>query len=200
MSTLLARASSALREDLAPGRNPANLTQSRAYLELSDLLCRAKGTADPAQLLRFYCTSSLMGKLTLGRLSKESRAFFFAQLAAALAACSHQKSPESTELASMRRQVVDALSVILPVRSFWLTSCRRHCSPFPFLRSFSSKYPRRTRRRGSRAKFYCKRASRLVDHDLAGRFDRRDCLFFSCPEEGTAHQLDRSSAPPVDFD
>ncbi|KAF8269291.1 apoptosis inhibitory protein 5-domain-containing protein [Lactarius quietus] len=103
-----------LREDLAPGRNPANLEQSRGYLELSDLLCRTKSAADPAQLLRFYCTSSLMGKMTLGRLSSESRAFFIAHLAGALAACSHQKSPESSELASMRRQVVDALSVILP--------------------------------------------------------------------------------------
>ncbi|KAI9437538.1 apoptosis inhibitory protein 5-domain-containing protein [Lactarius indigo] len=92
---LLARAASALREDLAPGRNPASLEQS-------------------PQLLRFYCTSSLMGKMTLGRLSQDSRAFFVARLAGALAACSHQKSPESSELASMRRQVVDALSVILP--------------------------------------------------------------------------------------
>ncbi|KAH9017315.1 hypothetical protein EDB85DRAFT_2155262 [Lactarius pseudohatsudake] len=111
---LLARAASTLREDLAPGRNPASLEQSRGYLELSDLLCRAKGAADPAQLLRFYCTSSLMGKMTLGRLSQDSRAFFVARLAGALAACDRQKSPESSELASMRRQVVDALSVILP--------------------------------------------------------------------------------------
>lgn len=111
---LLARAASALKEDLAPGRNPASLEQSRGYLELSDLVCRAKGAADPVQLLRFYCTSSLMGKMTLGRLSKESRAFFIAHLAGALAACSREKSPESSELASMRRQVVDALSVILP--------------------------------------------------------------------------------------
>ncbi|KAN0138268.1 Apoptosis inhibitory protein 5 (API5) domain containing protein [Lactarius tabidus] len=114
VSMLLARAGSALREDLAPGRNPANLDQSRVYLELSDLLCRAKSAAEPVQLLRFYCTSSLMGKMTLGRLSRESRAFFIASLAGALAACSSQKSPESSELASMRRQVVDALSVILP--------------------------------------------------------------------------------------
>ncbi|KAH9025279.1 hypothetical protein EDB85DRAFT_2149870 [Lactarius pseudohatsudake] len=45
---LLARATSALREDLAPGRNVANLEQSRGYLELSDLLYRAKGAMDPA--------------------------------------------------------------------------------------------------------------------------------------------------------
>ncbi|KAH9025303.1 hypothetical protein EDB85DRAFT_2149890 [Lactarius pseudohatsudake] len=45
---LLARATSALREDLAPGRNTANLEQSRGYLELSDLLYRAKGATDPA--------------------------------------------------------------------------------------------------------------------------------------------------------
>ena len=121
---LLERAGSALREDLAPGRNPANLDQSRVYLELSDLLCRAKGAAEPVQLLRFYCTSSLMGKLTLGRLDRDSRAFFIASLAGALAACSRQKSPESSELASMRRQVVDALSVILPVRLFVSASLR----------------------------------------------------------------------------
>ncbi|KAH9024840.1 hypothetical protein EDB84DRAFT_1505955 [Lactarius hengduanensis] len=35
-------------EDLAPGRNTANLEQSRGYLELSDLLYRAKGATDPA--------------------------------------------------------------------------------------------------------------------------------------------------------
>ena len=65
-----------------------------------------------------------MGKLTLGRLDRESRAFFIASLAGALAACSRQKSPESSELASMRRQVVDALSVILPVRLFVSASLR----------------------------------------------------------------------------
>ena len=121
---LLERAGSALREDLAPGRNPANLDQSRVYLELSDLLCRTKGAAEPVQLLRFYCTSSLMGKMTLGRLARDSRAFFIASLAGALAACSRQKSPESSELASMRRQVVDALSVILPVRHSLSVSLR----------------------------------------------------------------------------
>ena len=139
VSMLLARAASALREDLAPGRNPASLEQSRGYLELSDLLCRAKGAAEPAQLLRFYCTSSLMGKMTLGRLSKESRAFFIAQLAGALAACSRQKSPESSELASMRRQVVDALSVILPVRPAPQRQLRHLPLTLLFLRSFSSK-------------------------------------------------------------
>jgi hypothetical protein len=101
------------------------------YLELSDLLCRAKAAAEPVQLLRFYCTSSLMGKMTLGRLSRESRAFFIAQLAGALAACGHQKSPESSELVSMRRQVVDALSVILPVRP---SAASLHCAaPLTFV-------------------------------------------------------------------
>ncbi|KAH9026698.1 hypothetical protein EDB83DRAFT_2230315, partial [Lactarius deliciosus] len=118
---LLTRAASAPREDLPPGRNPASLEQSRGYPELSDLLCHAKGAVDLAQLLRFYCTSSLMGKMMLGRLSQDSRAFFVAHLAGALAACDRQKSPESSELASMRRQVVDALNVILPVRTAVIT-------------------------------------------------------------------------------
>ncbi|KAH9024847.1 hypothetical protein EDB84DRAFT_1615141 [Lactarius hengduanensis] len=111
---LLTRAAEAPREDLAPGRNPPSLEQSRGSLELSDLLCHAKGAADLAQLLRFYCTSSLMRKMTLGRLPQDSRAFFIARLASALAACSHRKSPESSELVSMRRQVVDALTIIPP--------------------------------------------------------------------------------------
>ncbi|KAH9024749.1 hypothetical protein EDB85DRAFT_1986413 [Lactarius pseudohatsudake] len=55
-----------------------------------------------------------MGKMTLGRLLQDSCTFFIARLAGALAACSHRKSPESSELASMRRQVVDVLTIILP--------------------------------------------------------------------------------------
>ncbi|KAH9983213.1 hypothetical protein BJV74DRAFT_851530 [Russula compacta] len=67
LQTLLTQAATSLKEDLVPGRNPANLEQSRLYLELSGLLCREKGP-----------------------------------------------SPEPGELTSMRRQVVDALTVILP--------------------------------------------------------------------------------------
>lgn len=57
-----------------------------------------------------------MGKMTLGRLSDNARLFFIVHLAHALSACGHQPSPESGELASMRRQVVEALTIILPVR------------------------------------------------------------------------------------
>ncbi|KAH9957988.1 apoptosis inhibitory protein 5-domain-containing protein [Russula compacta] len=114
LQTLLTQAATSLKEDLVPGRNPASLEQSRLYLELSDLLCREKGVSDPVQLLRFYCTSSLIGKMTLGRLSENARLFFIVHLAHALSACGHQPSPESGELASMRRQVVDALTIILP--------------------------------------------------------------------------------------
>ncbi|KAN0116351.1 Apoptosis inhibitory protein 5 (API5) domain containing protein [Russula decolorans] len=114
LTSLLAQAAAALKDDLAPGRNPASLERSRLYLELSDLLCRGKGASDPVQLLRFYCTSSLMGKMTLGRLSDNPRLFFIIHLAHALSACGHQPSPESGELASIRRQVVEALTIILP--------------------------------------------------------------------------------------
>ena len=117
LTTLLALAAAALKDDLAPGRNPASLEKSRLYLELSELLCRGKGASSrPVQLLRFYCTSSLMGKMTLGRLSDDARLFFIIHLAHALSACGHRQSPESGELASMQRQVVEALTVILPVR------------------------------------------------------------------------------------
>ncbi|KAI0301050.1 apoptosis inhibitory protein 5-domain-containing protein [Multifurca ochricompacta] len=131
---LLAKATSSLKKDLAPGRNPANLEQSYGYLELADFLCCERVVSNPVQLLRFYCTSSLMGKMTLGRLSEESRLFFIVHLAQTLAACSHHKSPQSGELASMRRQVVDALTIILPHR--------------------------RMPKHGGRAKFFCKRVSR----------------------------------------
>jgi hypothetical protein len=57
-----------------------------------------------------------MGKMTLGRLSDNARLFFIIHLAHALSACGHQPGPESGELASMRRQVVEALTIILPVR------------------------------------------------------------------------------------
>ena len=122
LRTLLGRAASSLKEDLAPGRNPASLDQSRLYLELSDFLCRESPAAgaDPVQLLRFYCMSSLMGKMTLGRLSEAARLFFVVHLARALSACAlRPPSPDSSEageLASMRRQVVDALTIVLRVR------------------------------------------------------------------------------------
>ncbi|KAH9168285.1 hypothetical protein EDB89DRAFT_2205368 [Lactarius sanguifluus] len=45
---LLVHATSALREDLAPGQNAVNLEQSRGYLELSDLLSHTKGATDLA--------------------------------------------------------------------------------------------------------------------------------------------------------
>ena len=136
LRTLLGRAASSLKEDLAPGRNPASLDQSRLYLELSDFLCReSSAAADPVQLLRFYCMSSLMGKMTLGRLSEAARLFFVVHLARALSACAlRPPSPDSSEageLASMRRQVVDALTIVLRVRVF------SHLSPHFFLFFFT---------------------------------------------------------------
>ena len=120
LRTLLGRAGASLKEDLAPGRNPASLDQSRLYLELSDFLCRERSAADPVPLLRFYCVSSLMGKMTLGRLSEAARLFFVVHLARVLSACAlRPPSPDSSEfgeLASMRRQVVDALTIVLYVR------------------------------------------------------------------------------------
>jgi hypothetical protein len=95
LRTLLAQAAFSLKEDLAPGRNPASLERSHFYPELSDLLCHGKGVSDPGQLLRFYCTSSLMGKMTLGRLSENAHLFFVVHLAQALATCGHQPSPGS---------------------------------------------------------------------------------------------------------
>jgi hypothetical protein len=120
LRTLLERAASSLKEDLAPGRNPASLKQSRLYLELSDFLCRERAASEPVQLLSFYCTSSLMGKMTLGRLSETASLFFIVHLPRALSACGLRPpspdSSESGELAAMRRQVVDALTIILRVR------------------------------------------------------------------------------------
>ncbi|KAI0267058.1 apoptosis inhibitory protein 5-domain-containing protein [Gloeopeniophorella convolvens] len=111
---LLEQASASLKDDLAPGRTSVKLERTHDYLELSNFLCCEKSVSDPIQLLRFYCTSSLMGKLTLQRLSTGSRLFFLVQLADALAACDRRESLEPDELDSMRKQVVDALSVLLP--------------------------------------------------------------------------------------
>jgi hypothetical protein len=74
-----------------------------------------------------------MGKMTLGRLSEGARLFFIVHLAQALSACEHQPSPESGELASMRRQIVDALTIILPVR---ILTSRRLCLQFLFRKQF----------------------------------------------------------------
>ena len=216
LRTLLERAAASLKEDLAPGRNPASLDRSRLYLELSDFVCRRERAtataADPDQLLRFYCTSSLMGKMTLGRLSEDARLFFVVHLARALSACGlrppSSDSSESGELASMRRQVVDALTIILPVRdSHTLLSNNGFFSNSQS--SFLSNQRRRTRKHGSRAKRCCKRVSRLVGRGPCGKTNRCDFFFFysafvlfslsppSClSEEGATNELERSATPP----
>jgi hypothetical protein len=77
-----------------------------------------------------------MGKMTLGRLSDNAHLFFIIHLAHALSACGHQASPESGELASMRRQVVEALTVILPVR----ISALCHLCDFQFFFSLANSF------------------------------------------------------------
>jgi hypothetical protein len=104
LRTLLERAASSL-EDLALGRNSVSLEQSRLYLELSDFLCRERAASEPVQLLSFYCTSSLMGKMTLGRLSETASLFLIVHLLRALFARGLRPpspdSSESGELAAM---------------------------------------------------------------------------------------------------
>ena len=49
---LLERVALSIKEDLAPGRNPTSLVQSRLYLRLSDFLCCEWYTSDSVQPLR----------------------------------------------------------------------------------------------------------------------------------------------------
>ena len=113
VSMLLARAGSALREDLARAQpckpRPVPRVPRTARPSVPH---KRRSVADVAPPVLLHVLSH--GKMTLGRLARESCAFFIASLAGALAACSRQKRPESSELASICRQVVDALSVILP--------------------------------------------------------------------------------------
>ncbi|KAH8995209.1 hypothetical protein EDB86DRAFT_3243665 [Lactarius hatsudake] len=60
--------------------------------------------------LQLYVLSQ--GENVTRRLSQDSRMFFITRLIGTLAACSLQKGPESSELTSMRRLVVDTLSLI----------------------------------------------------------------------------------------
>jgi len=115
LQSLLASAAASLKEDLAPGHNPVSLQHSCPYLELSNFLCCGKGVLDPVQLLQFFCMLSLMGKMRLGRLSENMCLFFIVHLAQALSAYSDQPSPELGELALMQQQVMDVLTIILPV-------------------------------------------------------------------------------------
>ncbi|KAH8995202.1 hypothetical protein EDB86DRAFT_3243661 [Lactarius hatsudake] len=65
-----------------------------------------------APALQLYVLSQ--GENVTRRLSQDSRVFFVARLIGTLVACSLQKGPESSELTSMRRLVVDTLSLIQP--------------------------------------------------------------------------------------
>ncbi len=111
--------------------------------------------------------SSLMGKMTLRRLSNELRTFYIAQLASTLATCSHQKSPEFAELISLRWQVIDALSVILPVHPS--VAILRAPVAHSDVCSFSSKWPHPTHKCGGHAKFYYRHTSRLIHQRWVAR-------------------------------
>jgi len=211
LRTLLGRAGASLKEDLAPGRNPASLDQSRLYLELSDFLCRERAAADPVPLLRFYCVSSLMGKMTLGRLSEAARLFFVVHLARALSACAlRPPSPDSSEfgeLASMRRQVVDALTIVLCVRVSHTLLHTSFKSVFSYLRAVFCPISAV----GGASMDLVRNAVTNVSAgwwavDLAGKLT--DVIFFFCrvrtlsfvppralSEEGATDELERSATP-----
>ena len=214
LRTLLERAAASLKEDLAPGRNPASLGQSRLYLELSDFVCRERAAAaDPDQLLRFYCTSSLMGKMTLGRLSEDARLFFIVHLARALVACGSRPpsldSSESGELASMRRQVVDALTIILRVRDshtllfecfFFLLACKAVLCSISAVGRASMDLVRNAVANVSAGWWAVDLAGKLTDVIFFFLFRVRSLFFVPPPswclsEEGATDELERAATP-----
>ena len=127
------------------------------------------------------------GQDDAGGLSESTRLFFIVHLAQVLAACDHQPSPESGELASMRRQVVDALTIILPVR---ISTSRCLCLHF-FGKQFFIQLAPSDAQHGGHAKRCCKRVSRLVGHDLAALTHYRPVWRID------PHHARNPSAPPV---
>ncbi|KAI0058123.1 hypothetical protein BV25DRAFT_1862609 [Artomyces pyxidatus] len=110
---VLEQARSSLKGDLATATT-ASLNLTGYFLDLAGYLAIEKGVSDPAQLLRFYCTSSILGKMTLQRLSRDAHLFVVVRTAEALRVCSVGKSPDKGDTAAMRRQIVDACAILLP--------------------------------------------------------------------------------------
>ncbi|TCD61380.1 hypothetical protein EIP91_008534 [Steccherinum ochraceum] len=111
LEIVLETAKSSLKAELASGITRTSISNTTYFLELASHLAVENHVAQPKQLARFYCSSAI-SKMTLVRLSDDAKAFVLSQVSHALLAC--EKTYTSDELNSVRKQVVDACSVLLP--------------------------------------------------------------------------------------
>ncbi|KAI0047912.1 hypothetical protein FA95DRAFT_1491717 [Auriscalpium vulgare] len=112
LQIILDQARSCLKEDLSAG-GVVPLERTRHFLDLAIYLSLERRTSDSLSLLRFFCTSGLLGKFTLHRLSPDAQIFVIVGTAECLAAC--VKAPERGDSAPLRKQVIDASAILLPL-------------------------------------------------------------------------------------
>ncbi|THH14906.1 hypothetical protein EW146_g5494 [Bondarzewia mesenterica] len=118
LQILLDHAKVSLKDDLGKAAHSVSLTLSRPYLGLAAFVAVERSVADPIHLLRF-CFSTYIPKMTWQRFSESSQLFVVIHLAEALASCSSNANrltaAEAESLKSLRRQIVDGSSILLPV-------------------------------------------------------------------------------------
>jgi len=116
---LIEQARLSLKEELTSKKKSITLSVTIQYLELSARVSIGKGISEPIHLMRFYC-ESLLGKMTLQKLARDAQLFVFVHVAEVLEACrkSYMGRTEllfADEFMSLRRQTVEAASVLLQV-------------------------------------------------------------------------------------
>ena len=114
---LIEQARSSLKDELTSKKKSIALQVTVPYLELAAYVSVESGVSEPIHLMRFYC-ECLVGKITLQKLARGTQLFIFIHLTQVLEACRNAYTGRTfvDEYTSMRRQIVDAASVLLEVR------------------------------------------------------------------------------------
>jgi hypothetical protein len=116
--TLLEKAKSCLKTDLMSTQ--PTLETTRFYIDLMAHVAIKKSLGSPIDLLRFYLPT-LVGKITIQRLSSDDQIFVICNMAETLAACEERtKGRDSPPLTTLRNQSVDASPNLFEVSSYRL--------------------------------------------------------------------------------
>jgi hypothetical protein len=126
LQLLLARANASFRTEFRPD-DYASFKNTRFFLDLAKIIVLDERISSPVDLLQFYCTS-LIGKMTLVKLSGDDSLSVISDTAKILTACDNEHGQQTAaKLPPLQRQIVDACPILLEAslsfHRFDLNSC-----------------------------------------------------------------------------
>jgi len=110
----LDKAKTSFRTDFRPG-NQASFENTRFSLNLAKHIVLVERLASLTDLLQFFCVS-MIGKMTLQKISPDGQVSVISDTADILAACHEDvRCRTSAQFSSLQRQVTDACPILLEV-------------------------------------------------------------------------------------